>query len=475
MIQAVLEHEALTAPDKQTVLDATLAYDGTWTQEAPEQVPHEEPGVSSTSREWKFHAAQLTYNSKEGEWALLDKATLQGLFERLVDFAQALGRSLNFDKISVTMEESTATQEHVHAHIYFNSETVYHRRSLEPFTFEGIRPHVVPNRARGNAFAGAVRHGHFYVVAEKKGTLFTWTNFEPFAAYQVEAWWVDNLFKQEKLTREVYLSYAKRLGVGFARRLADVRAVERYEKEQAMHDIVRQEQEDLAQHILPMKTFPVVEEFLACFAGEPRHRRPILAIVGGTNLGKSMLAANVIREVGKLVGPSGVLEITVECNEHLDLVDFDPRDHAGVILDGVGDAMILKKNREALQGRAKLTKGGQSATNMYSYVYTFCKRAVVATFDLSAQNLEAFKTDHWLSNHKNVLLLELCEKAFVEPEVESVPVPNFASTSTALAPSPASSGESPRKRRWTNSPAATRVEGQAALVGEIPELPVISR
>ena len=80
-----------------------------------------------------------------------------------------------------------------------------------------------------------------------------------------------------------------------------------------------------------------------------------------------------------------------------------------MLLDGVGDAFILKKNRESLQGRAKLTKGAQSATMIYSYKYTLARRAVIATFDLSAKNLCAFKADHWLKNPLNVIQLHLRE------------------------------------------------------------------
>ncbi len=74
------------------------------------------------------------------------------------------------------------------------------------------------------------------------------------------------------------------------------------------------------------------------------------------------------------------------------------RRHGGVLPDGIGDAFILKKNREALQGRPEFAKGAQSATNCHSYRYTLARRAVVASFDLSAKNLNAFKADHWLSN-----------------------------------------------------------------------------
>ena len=49
---------------------------------------------------------------------------------------------------------------------------------------------------------------------------------------------------------------------------------------------------------------------------------------------------------------------------------------------------------------------------MYSYPFTLCRRAVVATFDLSATNLPLLKTDHWLSDSRNVLLLHLTEPAW---------------------------------------------------------------
>ena len=103
----------------------------------------------------------------------------------------------------------------------------------------------------------------------------------------------------------------------------------------------------------------------------------------------------------------------------MDLAEFDRRVHAGVILDGVGDALFLKRNREALQGRPKVFKGAKSATNVFAYSYSFCSRAVVATFDLSAQNLDMLHSDHWLSNRDNVMLLWLTERAYEDPEVSS--------------------------------------------------------
>ena len=85
------------------------------------------------------------------------------------------------------------------------------------------------------------------------------------------------------------------------------------------------------------------QEFVACHDGQPRFRRPILAIVGGTRLGKSMLAAHTLKRVANKLGLKDFLEVTVEDSENMDLADFDRRVHAGVLLDGVGDAMFLKR------------------------------------------------------------------------------------------------------------------------------------
>ena len=185
-----------------------------------------------------------------------------------------------------------------------------------------------------------------------------------------------------------------------------------------------------------------LEEFMSYFDGRPHFRRPILAIVGGTRLGKSMLAADVCRRVAAKIGLADFLEITVEDSEQMDLADFDHSIHAGVVLDGVGDALFLKRHREALQGRPKLVKSGKSATNVYAYAYTFCGRAVVATFDLSAANLDRLRTDHWLAERQNVLLLLLEEPAFFDPAdlLEEVRTPTRRNA----------------KRMWVGSPLQAR-------------------
>ena len=73
------------------------------------------------------------------------------------------------------------------------------------------------------------------------------------------------------------------------------------------------------------------------------------------------------------------------------------------------DALMLHSHREALQGRVKECRGGKSATMVYSYPYTLCRRAVVVTMDLSASNLAYFTEHPWLSDRRNVIALRLRE------------------------------------------------------------------
>ena len=409
-------HAGLNDSDRKEADDALAGYCSSFGDALVAAVGAAEPPAEARARArvWHFKAVQLTYNCLEGDWASKDAAVLEGLFRRLVAFIQSLFVKLQVKGASVTLEESLQASEHCHGHAYLHMDKEFRGEgdgALDPFMFEGIRPHLVRNKAVGKGFGGAVNHGHFYVIVDKKGTLFNWTNYEPFSDYKVEAWWLDNLLKGEKIDHAVYLDYASRLGIGFQRRAGDVKAAERHSKEQAMLEHVHAGVVALSRAIKPVRTFAAIETFLSCFT-ELRHRRPILAIIGGTNLGKTMLARDVLRRVAALVGVSEFLEVTVEMNADFDFSEFDTRRHGGALLDGVGDALILKKNRESLQGQAKLSKGGQSATMMYSYKYTLYMRAVVATFDLSAVNLDALDHDHWLCNNLNVTKLVLEDSAF---------------------------------------------------------------
>ena len=226
---------------------------------------------------------------------------------------------------------------------------------------------------------------------------------------------------------------AKEFPVGHANRKRDVDEVLGHMKRKAVEKAVQAELQLLRQtnQHLAAKDFPEVDEFLAHFSpGVGRWRRPVLLIYGATNLGKSLLAASVLRRVGVQLGLEGKFaEVTVEQDSHLDFSDFSLEEHGGVLLDGVGDVLLLKSWRETLQGRPKECKGARSATMKFAYAFTLARRAVVVTMDMSAANLHLLASDHWLSDRRNVLQLHLTQKAWREHEqvhqeaVAEVPTP----------------------------------------------------
>ena len=239
----------------------------------------------------------------------------------------------------------------------------------------------------------------------KNGTLYTSTNFKEWVHYKPRRGWLDSLHEEGKVSHARYLELAAHFPAGYATRKRDIDEIRRDENDAVVQALVDREKADLK--LDSWQDFEEVKEFEAHFASTPRHRRPILAIVGPTNSGKSLLGGAILQRLATAMGLPGFLEITVEGDEELDLRDFRVSRGSGILLDGVGDVNALKQNREILQGRPKVVKGGRSATMIYSYNFTLCRRAVVATLDLSAANLHMLTTDHWMKNRKNVILLRL--------------------------------------------------------------------
>ena len=209
------------------------------------------------------------------------------------------------------------------------------------------------------------------VFVKKLGTVVSDANFHEWRDYVPKPDWVRGLWDAHKLDKEGYAKYSRKLRTGHADRKRDLAELEADERRQAAREHASSEMARLkaSRGISPLRDFPEVDAFLDMFRNDKLCRRPVLAVVGGTNLGKSVLAADVLRRVGEVLGVPDYLEVTVENDAFLDLTDLDIRHHAGVLLDGVGDVEVLKQNREVLQGRAKLCKAARSPTMRFSSLY----------------------------------------------------------------------------------------------------------
>ena len=79
MVEATLAAPSLSPEDQAAAREAQAAYEATFTA-----TPSNAAASSATddAKEWKFCAAQLTYNSLDGDWASKDPGILQHLFDR---------------------------------------------------------------------------------------------------------------------------------------------------------------------------------------------------------------------------------------------------------------------------------------------------------------------------------------------------------------------------------------------------------
>ena len=366
--------------------------------------------------ELKSRAFMLTYNSASftlETWAPFRTfvMTLKAQFGARA-WAACLEESLNAAGPDVVF--------HLHAYLLWTDGVGVHCRDLAAFYFETVRPRVDVCRGRFPTIApsSAALHGLWHVAVWKGGTKEADTNYPAGVWYRPQAQWLQNLFQDKKMSYEMYVQHsAEHFPVGHSARKRDADEALRDVREAAVFQLVKRELEALkgqGMYVQP-RVFAELEEFVKLFDGSA-WRRPLLLILGATNLGKSLLAAYLLERVAQTLGlsPPAFVEVTVEDDGHLDCSGLDVTKHGGLLLDGVGDVLLLKKNRETLQGRPKVLKGGRSQTMRYAYPFTLSRRAVIATMDWSAENLHLLETDHWLSDPRNVKVFRLNEKAWVQ-------------------------------------------------------------
>jgi hypothetical protein len=349
-------------------------------------------------------AFMLTYNSKS-----FDLQT----WKAFQSFTKTTAMSLRATGWSACLEEMNKKY-HAHAYYFWDNGEGVKLRNIDKFIFLTVRPRVDRcNVTHPPLFKKAAERGLWYVYVMKFGTIYADSNYMPWQQYVPDAAWLVSLWTARKMTHDQYEQLSATFRSGHTSRMQDLECVRRTERALAVRKHLLREKKDLEQIVLrAFRSYPEIEEFVAYFQ-RPSRRRPIFAIIGPTGTGKSELAAYVLRRICEILRVREFIEVTVGDNGSMDMSDFDIEMHGGILLDGVGDVQMLADHRETLQGRAKVDLGGKSSTMMYAYPFTLCRRAVVATLDNAASNLNFFGTHHWLSDKKNVIVLRLTAPAWM--------------------------------------------------------------
>jgi len=347
------------------------------------------------------------------EWKTLAKKELV-----VVHSTSKLEQSLNSD-----------TPDRVHLHWKIDLKTALDQTTTDNFAFHGIRPQVettmvdFAKKARGGNAQMASNRGHFYCWAPKLGSLSRGSNWRPFRDYRVYGPWIEDLWTQRKLDHETYRELSRDVRVGHVNRKRDLEQVVAEEREARIDAKIIEVNSVLATITAPFRTFPEVRAFEDQFL-HVDFRYKMLALVADSASGKSLFGESLFERP---------YIITVEDATNLDLKDLDPEKNDGILLDNVNSWQQILKWRAILQARNAKSRGGQSATNMFSYPQYLYGMAIVVTVDLDAPDghlvdpeAESYgkKASGWLLKNCIFIKLKAGEAFFEKDKVPTLKVEN---------------------------------------------------
>jgi hypothetical protein len=358
-----------------------------------------------------------------------DSATLWQVWKK---WKAAKKKELAVRRSTSTMEESLNSEllGRVHFHWKIDLKEAIDHSTTDALVFHGIRPDVRytwgdltvqegGKAARGAAFAEASNRGHFYRWAPKRGSLFKGTNWPPFAKYRVNGRWLEDLWADDKLGDDEYMSLSLKIKRGHAARKRELEVVRADERSARIDKQIADVNCDLSKLKAPFHTFPEVTAWEDSFL-KVDFRWKILALCADSASGKSNFAESIFENP---------CIITVEDAESLDLKEFSHDRNDGLVLDNVNSWGQLRKWRAVLQARNAKSKGGQSATNVFSYAQYLYGVPVVATLDLDTP--DAYLVDpqnpqcsQWLLKNCVILRLQTGEAFFDREKVPETSLPN---------------------------------------------------
>ena len=233
----------------------------------------------------KSQAFMLTYNSRQ-----FTKDTWPEFKKFIEDLAKEFGATAWACCLETGTKDATTVVFHTHAYLLWTDGVGYRSEGLQRLKFQEVRPRVdkCTQGANERVPRRAALHGLWYVAVEKLGTVSSYASFVAWQDY-VPSWkWLTSLYDAHKLSYKQYLSLSAAFRSGHSYRRRDAMDARRDDNEEAVQAHVDKELQ-LLQEQRPRKQprrIQAVEEYIASFR-QPEWRRPVLVVVGGTNLGKS--------------------------------------------------------------------------------------------------------------------------------------------------------------------------------------------
>ena len=336
---------------------------------------------------------------------------VQFLWKEAQVFVQGMMESEELLKSAVSLELCTRTYEQsgrvrVHLHSCWVSKASRKwATNMTRYCFGDSVPFrsrdAVSNRARGRSVTSAWHAGIYYVVAPKKGSLFTWSSVLPFQDFVVNAEWITVMWQMSKLTNTVACEQYTLCKRDVKRHIQNVRDQECLEREQLLKKRLEEAQTIMAKTLKPRKRIALVDDVWLVEQNEVRDRQRFLVLDGPSVTGKTRFAI-------LLRGAFRTLEVNcAACLREPDLRAFEAGRHLCIVFDEAHCQMVIACKR-LFQAPPASVQMAASATNCFGY--SVCVHGVLLvvcsnTWRTELQSMSADDRD-WLAANSVYVAVE---------------------------------------------------------------------
>ena len=366
-------------------------------------------------------AVLLTYQGFAAELT-----TFLTVWSTFLEFVQGSLRDWSVVQWTATAETNENEKHHLHLMLLF---TKCLDRSSAAFAFLGVLPNVRANDLLGEGFGGrryqaSVDRGHFYVWANKRGTVLDASgrlcragNCEPAWArevgsdlrtsvrvvnrYTVSGDWPRKVWQEYKLTDTVFEEYLFLRKDKLAANKRNFEVFRQWKQKRDLEQRVAERTKRIRANPDLYKPFNKVaeaEEWLSLFKVDAL-RYPVLVVHAPSYAGKSEWAVSLFQNPLYVeIGASGMWPAGMK--------KLDREVHDGVVLDDLRDLDFLARNQEKLQGKYNRpvelfnTPGGELTVTLDLY-----RLPMVFTVNDSTANLAYLLTHDFCKRRENVRLL----------------------------------------------------------------------
>ena len=335
---------------------------------------------------------------------------------RFLDFVMERLRMWGVNHWTATMETNQNGKHHLHLMLDFHDGI---DRCARYFSFEGRCPNAATSDllgvgwSRSKQWQMSVDRGHFYVWADKKGTVRDGSgrqcvagNYKPAWSgakekYAVRAEWPENLWKAYKLTDVCYSKYLFLCKDKLVAKKRNFDTFQSWQRSRDLAQVIEQRTAKIRRDpslYEPFGRVALAEDFLALFT-QVAMRYPVLLVHAPSRAGKSEWAVSLFKN-------PLYLEIGVQGLWPARMKELDRGVHDGLVLDDLRDLNFLHENQEKLQGKYNRpitlfnTPGGELACTVDLY-----RLPIVFTINNSTRNLDYLEAHDFCKRRENVRVL----------------------------------------------------------------------